>query len=87
MEEILIEIPNELSKDLGTYKGNLVELLSIGLRQVKMQQSLALFREGGISLWRAARMAGVSLREMTQYAVSQGLQAAIDDQTLEEELS
>ncbi len=87
MEEILIEISNELSKDLGTYKENLVELLSIGLRQVKMQQSLALFREGGISLWRAARMAGVSLREMTQYAVSQGLRAAIDDQTLEEELS
>ena len=87
MEEILMKIPNELSKDLAVYKGNLVELLALGLRQVKMQQSLALFREGGISLWRAAHIAGVSLREMTQYAVSQGLRATCDDQTLEEELS
>jgi len=87
MEEILIQVPNKISKDLEAYKGNLVELLALGLRQVKMQQSLALFREGGISLWRAARIAGVSLREMTQYAVSQGLRATCDDQTLEEELS
>lgn len=87
MEEILIQVPNELSEDLAVYKGNLVAILALGLRQVKMQQSLALFREGGISLWRAARIAGVSLREMTQYAVSQGLQATCDDQTLEEELS
>lgn len=87
MEEILIQVPNKISKDLEAYKGNLVELLALGLRQVKMQQSLALFREGGISLWRAARTAGVSLREMTQYAVSQGLRATCDDQTLEEELS
>ncbi|MBW1701665.1 MAG: UPF0175 family protein [Deltaproteobacteria bacterium] len=87
MEEILIKIPNELSKDLAVFEGNLVELLALGLRQVKIQQSLALFREGGISLWKAARLAGVSLREMTQYAVSQGLRATCDDQTLEEELS
>ena len=87
MKEILIKIPNELSKDLAVYEGNLVELLALGLRQVKIQQSLALFREGGISLWKAARMAGVSLREMTQYAVSQGLRATCDDETLEEELS
>lgn len=52
-----------------------------------MQQALVLFREAGVSLWKAARIAGVSLREMTQYAVSQGLRATCDDKTLEEELA
>ncbi len=87
MGQISIEVPNELSNELSAYKGNLVELLALGLRQIKMQQALSLFREGGISLWRSARMADVSLREMTQYAVSQGLSATCDDQTLEEESS
>ena len=87
MGQISIEVPNQLSDELAAYKGNLVELLVLGLRQVKMQQALSLFREGGISLWRAARMADVSLREMTQYAVAQGLRATCDDQALEEELS
>lgn len=87
MGQISIEVPNQLSDELAAYKGNLVELLVLGLRQVKMQQALSLFREDGISLWRAVRMADVSLREMTQYAVAQGLRATCDDQTLEEELS
>lgn len=87
MGQISIEVPKQLSDELAAYKGNLVELLALGLRQVKMQQALSLFREGGISLWKAARMADASLREMTQFAVSQGLRATCDDQTLEEELS
>jgi len=48
--QISIEVPNQLSDELVAYKGNLVELLALGLRQVKMQQALSLFREGGISL-------------------------------------
>jgi len=72
---------------LEAYKGNLGEVLALGLRQIKMQQALVLFREAGVSLWKAARIAGVSLREMTQYAVSQGLRAACDDKTLEEDLA
>jgi predicted HTH domain antitoxin len=51
-----------------------------------MAQSLALFKQGDISLWKAARMAGVSLREMTQYAVAHGLRADVDEETLREEL-
>jgi hypothetical protein len=87
MGQISIEVPKQLSDELAAYEGNLVELLVLGLCQVKMQQGLSLFREGGISLYRAARMVDVSLREMTQYAVAQGLRATCDDQTLEEELS
>jgi hypothetical protein len=39
------------------------------------------------SLWKTARLAGVSLREMAQYAVAQGIRAVVDEQTLSEELA
>ena len=37
MGQISIEVPNQLSDELAAYKGNLVEVLVLGLRQVKMQ--------------------------------------------------
>ena len=40
-----------------------------------------------ISLWRAARMAGVSLREMIQHAVAHGLRPAVDEETIAEDLA
>lgn len=57
-------------------------LLRIGLRVIKMGTSLALFKEGNLSLWKAARLAGVSLREMTQYAIAQGVRAVADEETI-----
>jgi hypothetical protein len=32
-------------------------------------------------------MAGISLREMTEYAAAQGLRAILDDEMIEEELA
>lgn len=87
METLKVEVPESLYKEVVAYGPDLAELLRLGLRQVKMEQALGLFRQGGISLWRAARLAGVSLREMTQYAAAQGLRAAADEETLREELS
>jgi len=86
MEQLVVEVPDHLVKELEAYRGNLGEILALGLRQIKMQQALVLFGEAGVSLWKAARMAGVSLREMTEYAVSRGLRATCDEKTLEEEL-
>jgi hypothetical protein len=85
MEQLLVEVPEGLVKKLEAYKGNLGEVLAMGLRQIKMQQALVLFKEAGVSLWKAAHIAGVFLREMTLYAVSQGLRAICYDKTLEEE--
>lgn len=85
MTTLTITVPDDLSVQLEPYREQLDTLLRIGLREVKMSASLALFKEGNISLWKAARLAGVSLREMTQYAVSQGLRAIADEETLREE--
>ena len=87
METLTLTVSKTLFEEVLPYQTSLNELLRLGLRQVKMEQALALFKQGGISLWRAARLAGVSLREMTQYAVAQGLRATVDDETIREELA
>ena len=87
METLTVSVSEALMKEIAPYRGELAELLRLGLRQVKMEQALALYKQGGISIWRGARLAGVSLREMTQYAAAQGLRAVVDDDTLREELA
>jgi hypothetical protein len=87
MRTVTIVIPDDLSAQLEPYRNNLGDLLLIGLREAKMGQSLALFKQGNLSLWKAARLAGVSLREMTQYAIAQGLRPIIDEETIQEELA
>ena len=87
MATVTLTIPDELSAQLKPYQENLDELIRIGLTEVRKGQALALFKKGNISLWKAARFADVSLREMTDYAVSQGLRASIDEGSIKEELS
>ncbi len=87
MSTITIAISEDLSEQLAPYREQLEALLRIGLREIKMGESLVLFKQGGISLWKAARLAGVSLREMTQYAIAQGVRAVADEETMREELA
>jgi len=87
MSKITIDIPERLSEDLKEYRGNIADLLTIGLKEVKIQQALALFKQGSISLWRTARLAGISLREMTAHAVAQGFKPKIDEKMKEEEMA
>jgi predicted HTH domain antitoxin len=84
---VTITVPDELSKQLEPYRDTLGDVLRIGLREIKKAQSLTLFQQGTLSLWKAARLAGVSLREMRQYAVAHGLQAGVDEESMAEELA
>jgi len=86
MQRLTLDLPESLVDELGPYRDNLDSLLMAGLRQVKLETALALFRQGDISLWKAARLAGVSLREMTQQAVAHGLRPTVDEETIAEEL-
>ena len=80
-----VVIPDDLAVQLEPYRGSLDDLLRIGLREVKKEQGLALFKQGHVSLWKAARLAGVSLRVMAEYAAAQGLRATLDDEMIKEE--
>jgi len=87
MDSITIAISDDLSAQLEPYRDNADELLRLGLREVKKAQGLALFKQGDLSLWKAARLAGVSRREMAQYAVAHGVRATVDEETIQEELA
>jgi hypothetical protein len=87
MQTLTISVPDELSAQLEPYRESLSDLLAMALRQIHMGEALALFQQGGLSFWRAARMAGVPLREMVQYAVAHGVRPAVDEATVQEELA
>lgn len=87
MNEITIQLPDELSTDLAPYREHIDEILRIGLREFKMAQALGLYQRGGISLWKAASLAGVPLQEMARYAAAQGLRAPGDEEMVSEELA
>jgi predicted HTH domain antitoxin len=86
MPTVTIAIPEDLSVQLEPYRETLAEVLQVGLQEVKKAQGLTLYKQGNLSLWKAARLAGVSLREMTQYAVAHGLRAHVEEETIREEL-
>jgi predicted HTH domain antitoxin len=87
MSTITIALSDDLSTQLEPYRDQLDTLLRVGLREMKMAQALALYKQGDLSLWKTARLAGVSLREMVQYAIAQGVRAVADEETLREELA
>ena len=85
MSTMTLTLPDDLSAQLEPYRNHLDDVLRVGLREIRMEHSLNLFKTGAVSLAKAARLANVSLREMTPYAVAQGVWARADDETLEEE--
>ena len=87
MTDINIQISEALSKALEPYQDHLDEMLRMGLREFKMAQALGLYQKGGISLWKAARIAEVPLKEMARYAVAQGVYPPDDEEMVKEELA
>jgi predicted HTH domain antitoxin len=87
MSTITITISDELSEQLAPYHNNLDMLLLKGLRETKLERSLTLFKQGQISIWKAARLANVSLREMMNFASAYGVYPPIDEETIQEELA
>jgi len=72
--------------DIGS-KGELLEVLSEGVRQVKIKRSLKLYQEGHISFGRAAELAGVRKDELAVEAYARGIEPATSKETLQEETS
>ncbi len=87
MQTLNITVSDELASQLAPYQNYLDTLLMAGLREARLSQSLGFFKQGQISVWKAARLAGVSLREMIQYLQANGIKPIVDEQTIQEELS
>jgi predicted HTH domain antitoxin len=87
MSRVVLTIPDDLSAKLEPYRDNLETVLRVGLREMKLEQALGIYKQGQISLAKAARLADVSLREMMSYAGAQGLKPQIDEDSIREDLA
>ncbi len=93
-EIISTRIPSEIAKDLKeieeeekTDRATLVrKLLARAIEQWKMERALRLYREGKVTLWRAARLGGITLREMMELAAKEGIQFKYTAKDLEEDI-
>ena len=94
-EIISTRIPEEIARDLKeiekeeqTDRATLVrKLLARAIEQWKMERALRLYREGKVTLWRAAKLGGITLREMMELAAKQGIQFKYTSKDLEEDIN
>ena len=96
MRERLISfrLPIEIEKEIESLasledsdKSKLIrELLILGIKKRKLESALKLYSEGKISLWKAARMTGVSLWKMMEIAKERKIIVQYSEKELKEDL-
>jgi len=62
------------------------EILEVGVRERKIEHSLRLYQAGKVSMWKAARLAGLSLWEMIEALSSKKIQIQYSEHDLEKDL-
>jgi len=96
MTEVLsTRIPHGLAKDLAKIQEVeksdratvLRRLLSRAVEEWKKEYALSQYSAGKVSLWRAARMAGITLREMMELAEKKGIHLQYTERDLEEDIA
>jgi len=85
-KEVVEEI-EKLSKEEGIDKGTLIrKLIAESLREYKIKKALELYREGRVSLWKAAEMAGITYREALEELRKRNIPFKYDLEDLENDI-
>jgi predicted HTH domain antitoxin len=84
---MLVQISEDLVQEFQAHQDRLSEVLALGLRQLKVQEALALYARGVVSMGRAAELAGVHRQEMVRQAVAAGMQPRWTEEMVAEELA
>jgi len=76
-----------LAKMKGIDKSTTIrELLKIGLKEVKLKETLELLREGKITVWKAAEMLEITYRELLEEMKKHNIMFPISKEELIDEL-
>ena len=62
------------------------ELIIIGIRERKIQEAIRLYQEGKVTLWKAARLADISLWKMMEIVAKMKIIAQYGERELKEDL-
>jgi len=83
-KELVKEI-EAIAKDESLDRSSPVQkLIEIGLREYKVKKALDSYRTGEVTVWRAAELAGVSLRAMIALLKAHDIPYDYDMESLEE---
>ena len=88
MPEEIIEEIEKLSEEEGVDKGTLIrKLITESLKEYKTRKALELYREGKVSLWKAADIAGVTYREALEELKKRNIPFKYDPEDLEADIA
>lgn len=59
----------------------------LGLKQFKIGRAIKRYKKGGMSLAKAAELAGISIREMISIAYAHGLEPKYDESLVESKIT
>lgn len=83
---IKLEIPEDILKDVDIKDPSQIEeIIRIGIKQMKIEKALQSYKEGKISIAKAAKLSNVSVSEMMMQASARGLKPLYDKKMVEEE--
>ena len=94
MEVLSVRVPEKVKREIeelarleGKDRAEVArEALLEGLREKRIKAALGLYREGRVSLWKAARLAGFSLWELVEELERRGVELQYGEKELEEDL-
>jgi len=83
----IIEAMQEIEEIEQSDRATVVrKLLVKAIEEWKKNRAIQLYRDGEITLWRAARMAKLSLREMMKLATEKGIEFRYTEKDMEEDI-
>lgn len=93
MKTISVEVDEETAKALEVIgqpyldRPTLIKnILISGLRQYRIELAIQRYLEGEVSTWKAAEMAGISLRKMNKILQEKGVEMHYSEKSLKEDL-
>lgn len=95
METVTARLPEEMIRKLELIakeehidRSELIRrALDIGIQQFLLERALKAYRERKVSLWKAASMAEIPLRQMMKEADNASIPIAYDEEDLERDLA
>ena len=83
----VLEKIDEIAKRENKERSEVVrEILKIGLKDKLIEDALKMYREGKVSMWKASKMAGVSLWEFIEILKDRGVEIQYRVRELEEDV-
>jgi len=86
VKQVVIELSDDIARQMGSYQGHLQELMLLGLTQLKVQEALTLYTRGVVSFGRAAEIAGLSMPELIRQARAADVKPRWSERMVMEEL-